>query len=1166
MYRRLGLLFVLISALSLNQSFAQMVGGNVFMQGRWLEIGELNNGAFGTCSSPLTYHAHNGGATFTPGVSLGEVYDWGHDGWSVGTPPLMGDYTQPGYPFEGWSIEINLIKNDAWQGCPGTFAGTGTLTGSVTGYTNTGGRAIGIWDGTAGPLSALAIRQETRVDTNASWVVVTVTMQNTGAAPLPGVYYMRCNDPDNVSTWGGGSCTINTIQAQNDADHRVFISTTACTGTMTGDTSYMGLGTKDCRAKGVICGSTGLTPGGTLISTIYADIPGSTSFPSAQGYTNSADQGIALVYKIGTILPGDRAIISYAYFFDGNTGIDSAFPEPQLVVNGTPIAPTGPAPAPTIDTFFVCANPGVATLTVDILNADDKCWSWSTWNWAPATGLASTTGLSKTINLALLPGVTTYTITGTNNGANMFSCAERTFYLTVVKCLKAESNSPGPPGATICEGDTLNLFAIGDSTGASYYWYGPGGFTTTAQNPNRMIVSFADTGVYYVVKTTGVSHDTAHTRVVINPLPFVSATSNSPICSGFTLSVTATPISPGETFTWSGPNGFTSALPADTRTLSPVSHSGLYKVVTTLNGCTDSNFVAVVVDSTPAIPVVWNNGPLCSEDTLKLFATDGTPGVSYNWDGPYGWTSIIQNPVIPLVDTNMNHTFTVTATLGVCTSSATMVPAIIKTPAIPGVGSNAPICLGDTLKLISADATLGVFFTWTGPAGFSTVVQNPIITPAAFINSGVYKVTASNGMCSRFDTTRVIVKPVPMAVAGNNSAVCAGDTLKLFSSSVTGATYFNWLGPDYFVSNQQNPRLLDSRVAATGVYTVTITLDGCSDTAHTTVLVNTTPGIPDVYDTAFCQHEVSGRLAALGAGIKWYATPTGGTPITWPTPSTTDVGKTTWYVSQTLGKCTGPRASVTATIHPQPLPSLLVSDSVICGGKAVTFHLVNNGDDLSGLVWDFGDSDSVRDVNPMFHSFEAARVFTVAVTAYHKVCATTTQDQVIKVGKMPAIDLGPDTSICEGSEAIYLNDRINTGNPNARWKWSNGETGHKIAVTQPGSYYTMVTIDGCTAIDSVIVRRNCYIDVPNVFTPNGDGLNDYFFPRQYLSMGLTTFKMDIYNRWGQLVFNTASIEGQGWDGKLNGTLQPEGVYVYRIDATFKDGKIEHHQGNVTLLK
>ena len=79
-------------------------------------------------------------------------------------------------------------------------------------------------------------------------------------------------------------------------------------------------------------------------------------------------------------------------------------------------------------------------------------------------------------------------------------------------------------------------------------------------------------------------------------------------------------------------------------------------------------------------------------------------------------------------------------------------------------------------------------------------------------------------------------------------------------------------------------------------------------------------------------------------------------------------------------------------------------------------------------------------------------------------------------------------------------------------------------------------------------------------------MNDYFFPRQLLTSGLTSFNMNIYNRWGQLVFTSNSLDGRGWDGRFNGSEQPQGVFVYIIDVTFKDGQKEHHQGNVTLLR
>jgi len=166
----------------------------------------------------------------------------------------------------------------------------------------------------------------------------------------------------------------------------------------------------------------------------------------------------------------------------------------------------------------------------------------------------------------------------------------------------------------------------------------------------------------------------------------------------------------------------------------------------------------------------------------------------------------------------------------------------------------------------------------------------------------------------------------------------------------------------------------------------------------------------------------------------------------------------------------------------------------------------------------------------------------------------------------PTVDIGSDTSICPGSESITLIDKINASNNAATWKWNTGQTTPSINVVAPGSYYVDVTINGCQSSDTILVQNDCYMNIPNVFTPNGDGSNDYFFPRQYLTRGLTAFKMDIYNRWGQMVFESTSLDGSGWDGKFNNLDQPVGVYVYVIDATFKDGQKEHHQGNVTLLR
>ncbi len=246
--------------------------------------------------------------------------------------------------------------------------------------------------------------------------------------------------------------------------------------------------------------------------------------------------------------------------------------------------------------------------------------------------------------------------------------------------------------------------------------------------------------------------------------------------------------------------------------------------------------------------------------------------------------------------------------------------------------------------------------------------------------------------------------------------------------------------------------------------------------------------------------------------------------------------------------------------------SINATDSVICTGQAITFtgEYAHIGD--TGNIWTFGDGGSIVNTNPVLHSYDGAQVFTVTITELYRACAAQTTTRTIRVYGYPSIFLGTDTSICPGSAPLTFADNTNATNPNAKWMWSTGDTTAAIIVSQPGTYSSVVTVDGCASSDTVVVLKDCYMDIPNVFTPNGDGTNDYFYPRQLLTKGLTTFKMDIYNRWGQLLYETTSTDGRGWDGALNGVQQPEGVYIYLIEATFKDGQIEHHQGNVTLLR
>jgi gliding motility-associated-like protein len=173
---------------------------------------------------------------------------------------------------------------------------------------------------------------------------------------------------------------------------------------------------------------------------------------------------------------------------------------------------------------------------------------------------------------------------------------------------------------------------------------------------------------------------------------------------------------------------------------------------------------------------------------------------------------------------------------------------------------------------------------------------------------------------------------------------------------------------------------------------------------------------------------------------------------------------------------------------------------------------------------------------------------------------------MVTIKAAPHLDLGPDTSICLDGAAYILSDGINAANPAATWSWNNGATTSSIEVRHEGSYTGTVTIDQCSTSDVIEIKKDCYIDIPNSFTPNGDGVNDYFLPRQLLSSGVVGFSMNIFDRWGQKIYETINSNGRGWDGKFNGKDQPNGVFIYDIKVFMKNGRTEQYTGDVTLLR
>lgn len=178
-----------------------------------------------------------------------------------------------------------------------------------------------------------------------------------------------------------------------------------------------------------------------------------------------------------------------------------------------------------------------------------------------------------------------------------------------------------------------------------------------------------------------------------------TATSNSPVCSGNMFAFTASSTTPNVTYSWVGPNGFTSTNQTEFITPAPTNVSGKYVVTATLSGCSTKDSFVAQIDSTPVKPVVGSNGPsICSGNIIVLTSSSATAGATYLWNGPSGFSSTVQNPGITSATTANTGKYVVTARLGNCTSKDSLQITVYNT-LTPDVNATitpgANICLGD---------------------------------------------------------------------------------------------------------------------------------------------------------------------------------------------------------------------------------------------------------------------------------------------------------------------------------------------------------------------------------------------------------------------------------------------------------------------------------------
>lgn len=664
--------------------------------------------------------------------------------------------------------------------------------------------------------------------------------------------------------------------------------------------------------------------------------------------------------------------------------------------------------------------------------------------------------------------------------------------------------------------------------------------TVNSAGPHIICAGYDDANV-----CSAISCDTVYTN------PPATASSNSPICDGSALNLSATG---GTSYSWSGPNGFTSTDQNPVITGATLAAAGDYIVAVTSGSCTLSPQTTVIVNALP-VPALNGNFNTCINSAGNIYTTD--PGMTnYNWTVSPGLTisaggGVTDNTVTLSVNSAGPHIICVEYTDAKgCTG---MNCDTVYTNAAATASSNSPACNGSALNLFASG---GTGYSWSGPDGFTSTVQNPIISGATTAAAGDYTVTVTSGSCTLTAQTSVIVNDLPVpAVTGSNS-VCLNSSGNVYSAQ-PGMTNYIWTVTGGTITAGGNPA--DNTVTVTwntpGSQTVCVNYtdgNGCTAAASVcfNVVVNTLP-LPTITGASPVCNAASGVTYSTEPGMSDYIwNITGGTitsgaatntiTVTWNTAGAQNVS-----VNYTdANGCTAASATVfNVTVNPLPV-SALTGTFAACRYDTLNYYTDAGMTNYiwtvtGGLIWSGQGTDFIT-VN---WNSSGTNSVCVSYTDANGCSPSIPVCQSVTVNPLPVPTVsGPSTACANYSGNIYTTE---AGMSNYTWTIgggviNSGQNTNTVSVTWTTGGSQLICVNytdanGCTALvpgcHNVIVNSSpvsyisgaasaCINSTGNVYTSQA-GMTNYVWT---VTGGTVTSGGSTGDNFATVTWNTTGIQ------------------------------------------
>jgi gliding motility-associated-like protein len=705
---------------------------------------------------------------------------------------------------------------------------------------------------------------------------------------------------------------------------------------------------------------------------------------------------------------------------------------------------------------------------------------------------------------------------------------------------------------SICEGvDTVMVGSfLNSTTGTEEYSWSPAANLINATTLTPTLTA-TTTQTYTLTVNVGICASSDAVLVTVVPQSDATIIASGPYCSD----IAPVQLSAAQTGgTWTG-TGITNAA---TGTFNPTTATpGTYTVTHSIGGfCPASDTEDFVVWPVPD-GTITPAGPFCIAElpvTLTAATAGGTwsgTGINNAVSGSFGGPTTTANSYLVTYNTGGNCPRDFTTTV------------VVNNAANATINAVADICNDAPAVILTAGQSGG---TWTGQGVSSTGSFNP-----AGLIPGDYTVTYTiSGACADDDTEDITVLAVPDGTITPAGPFCQDALPQTLSAASSGGT---WSGTG--INNAATGAFGNSNLAA-GNYTVTYTTGGVCPNAFTEsiqVIENLDATITSA--GPFCENSANQTLTAATAGGVW----SGANPITAGgqiSPTTLGAGTYTFNYDLNNNGCLS-SDNVQVTINALPIPSFTTSSAAGCSPLSVSF--TNTSNPLgSSCVWylDGAPAGSGNSFSEIFTGNSCSDIG-IVVTDAAGCSATLTQNDVVCVVSNPSASFSWTPSAPTSGSTVFF-DNASLGGVSYTWNIDGTEFTSED-VTYPIPTSASETFQACLEVEglggcmdaqcyTLSIYTTSYVYVPNSFTPDGDGNNDVFAPVVTGLSSTSRYSFSVYNRWGDLIFDTKDPK-EVWTGDTNGGTHfaEDGAYVYELKIQFSSGEEPFKRmGTVVLVR